>query len=131
MTERAGPTFEVKSPLGIAVILQVLSAIMIIGGSVYFGPPNTEILSVVIAALLYAVGFIQIIMTRNVLQREKNALLVAYFVALLALASSAITALLWALFGDQWTPMYFFLIVAGINTPLGGFLNGLRYSNST
>jgi hypothetical protein len=131
MTERTGPSFEIKSPLGITVILQVLSAIMIIGGSVYFGPPSTEILSVVIAALLYAVGFIQIIMTRNVLQREKSALLVAYFVALSALAFSAFNALLWALFGDRWAPMYLFLIVAGINTPLGGFLNGLRFSNST
>jgi hypothetical protein len=113
-----------------AIMVQVISGILIIGGSAYFGPPITEILWVIFAAALYAIGFIQLIVTRNVLQREKKAILVANFVAVLAMLFSFGVALIWGVLIDQWIPMYFFCLVFGINVPLAGVLRKLRISMS-
>ena len=126
MTEREPLSIDVRSPLGMAIMVQVLSGILIIGGSAYFGPPITDILWVILAAALYMIGFIQIIITRNVLQRERNAILVANIVAVLAMVFSFVAAIIWGVLLDRWIPSIFFALVFGINLANGAVLNKQR-----
>jgi hypothetical protein len=122
LTEQEPLSIDVRTPLGIAIIVQVLSGILIVGGSAYFGPPITDILWVIFAAVLYVIGFIQIIVTRNVLQREKNAILVANFVAVLVVLFSFAEAMTWGVLLDHWIPSIFYALVFGINLANGAVL---------
>ena len=126
MTERFTPSIEPGSPLGIAIMVQVLSAILIIGGTLYFGPPGSEMIWLIVVGVLYAIGFVQLLLTRYLLQREKNGIVAAVIVAILAMLFSFANAIIWGVFVDQWIPTIFYCLAAAVNVPNAGVLNKQR-----
>ncbi|MFW9787681.1 MAG: hypothetical protein ACFFE2_11535 [Candidatus Thorarchaeota archaeon] len=117
MTGRVGPSIELESPLGIANMVQVLSAILIIGGTLYCGPPNSEMLWLIVVGVLYTIGFVQLLMTRYLMQREKSSIEGAIIVAMLAMLFSFVDALVWGIVIGQLIPTVLYLIIFAINVP--------------
>jgi len=126
MNERAAPSIDIGTNLGKTIMVQVLSAILIIGGTLFFGPPGTDILWLTIVGILYMIGFIQMLLTRYLLQREKNGILAAIIVSLLAMAFSVIAAIIWGVLLDRWIPSFFYVIIFAINLANGAVLNKER-----
>ncbi len=126
MTQSAALSIDVRTPLGIAIMVQVLSAILIIGGTLYFGPPGADILWLTIVGIMYAIGFVQMLLTRYLLQREKNGIVVAIIVAFLAMIFTFSIALIWGVLIGQWIAAFFYCLVFGINLPNAAVLNKQR-----
>ncbi len=126
MTQSAALSIDVRTPLGIAIMVQVLSAILIIGGTLYFGPPGSDILWLAIVGIMYAIGFVQMLLTRYLLQREKNGIVVAIIVAFLAMIFTFSIALIWGVLIGQWIAAFFYCLVFGINLPNAAVLNKQR-----
>jgi hypothetical protein len=126
MTEKPELSIEPGSPLGIAIMAQVLSAILIIGGTLYFGPPSSEMLWLVVVGVLYAIGFVQLLLTRYLLQREKNGIIAAGMVAILAMLFAFVNTLVWSLIVDLMIPAVFYLIIFAINVTNVGVLRKER-----
>lgn len=122
MTERTEPSIEPRSNLGYALMLQVTSAILIIGGTLYFGAPGTDVVWLTTVGILYGIGFIQMLVTRYVMQRERNGVLVAFFVATLAYMFSIGIAFFWYVLFDQLVQMVFYCVTFGINVALAALL---------
>jgi len=126
MTERTALSIDVGTNLGKAIMVQVVSAILIIGGTLFFGPPGTDILWLTIVGILYAIGFIQMLLTRYLLQKEKNGILAAIIISLLAMLFSVIAAIIWGVLLDLWIPSFFYVIIFAINLANGAVLNKER-----
>ena len=126
MTERTAPSIDVGTNLGKAIMVQVVSAILIIGGTLFIGPPGTDLLWLTIVGILYAIGFMQMLLTRYLLQREKNGILVAIIISLLAMVFSVIAATIWVVLSDLWIPSFFYVIIFAINLANSGVLNKER-----
>jgi len=95
--------------------------------TLFFRPAGSEIAWLIFAGNLYAIGFIQLLVTRYLLQREKNGVLVAYIVAILAIAFSFGMALFWGILLDQWMQSSFYALIVGFNVPLAGILRMERF----
>jgi hypothetical protein len=118
MTEQARPSIELRSNLGYALMLQVTSAILIIGGTWYFGAPSPDVVWLTVTGILYGIGFIQLLVTRYVMQRERNGILVAFVVATFAYMFSIGMAFFWYILFNQLIPMLLYCITFGINVTL-------------
>ena len=118
MTEQTRPSIELSSNLGYALMLQVSSAILIIGGSLVFGAPGTELVWLIIVAILYAIGFLQMFGTRYLMQREKHGILVALAIATFAYLFSAGLVFSWYVLSDQLGPLVLYSATFGINVIL-------------
>jgi hypothetical protein len=122
VAERKGPSIELKSNLGYALMLQVISAILIIGGTLFVGAPSPDVVWLTASGILYAIGFIQLLLTRYVMQREKNGILVAFFIASIAYLFSIGMAFYWYALFNQWVPLVLYCVAFGINVALAGLL---------
>ena len=129
MTKSIGPSIILRSNLGYALMLQIISAVFIIGGSTYFGPHGFGLFSLVLIILLYAIGFIQLLVTRYVMQREKNGVLVAIGVAIITLLLSFGLAVYGWEVGLHEMQTFFYFAVGTINVHLTVFLRKV-HSNS-
>ncbi len=118
MTERAGPSIELRSNLGYALMLQVTSAILIIGGTWFFGAPSPDVIWLTVTGILYGLGFIQLLVTRYVMQRERNGILVAFIIATFAYLFSIGMGFFWIVLFNQLIPMMLFSVIFGINISL-------------
>ena len=118
MTERAGPSIELRSNLGYALMLQVTSAILIIGGTWFFGAPSPDVVWLTVTGILYGIGFIQLLITRYVMQRERNSILVAFTIATFAYLFSIGMGYFWIVLFNQLIPMMLFSVIFGINITL-------------
>jgi hypothetical protein len=126
MNEKTTISIDVGTRLGNAAMIQVLSAIAIIGVTLFFRSPVSEIVWLIFAGILYAIGFIQVLVTRYFLQRERNATLVAYIVSILAIVFSFGMALYWGIQLDLWMPASFYTLIIGLNVPLAAILRSER-----
>ena len=129
MTKSVGPSIILRSNLGYALMLQIISAVSIIGGSTYFGPFSFGPVSFILIILLYAIGFIQLLVTRYVMQREKNGVLVAIGFAIITLLLSFSLAVYWGEIGFHEMQAFFYFAVGTINVHLTVFLRKVQ-SNS-
>ena len=118
MSERNESSIVLRSNLGYALMLQVISAVSIIGGSTYFGPFSFGPVSFILIILLYAIGFIQLLVTRYVMQREKNGVLVAIGFAIITLLLSFGLAVYWWDIGFHEMQAFFYFAVGTINVHL-------------
>ena len=118
MTERTGPSIELESNLGYALMLQVSSAILIIGGSIVYGAPGTDLIWLLVVAILYAIGFLQMFGTRYLMQREKYSIHVALAIATFAYLFSAGLVFFWYVLSDQLGPLVLYSATFGINVIL-------------
>jgi hypothetical protein len=110
-------------------MLQVISAVSIIGGSTYFGPLSFDPVSFILIILLYAIGFIQLLVTRYVMQREKSGVLVAIGFAIITLLLAFSLAVYWWGIGFHEMQAFFYFAVGTINVLLTVLLRKVQ-SNS-
>ncbi len=122
MTENSEPSIELRSNLGYALMLQVTSALLLIGGTWYFGAPNPAVVWLTLTGFLYGIGFIQLLVTRYVMQRERNSILVAFVIATFAYMFSVGMAFFWYVLFDSLIPMVLYCITFGINVILAALL---------
>jgi len=118
MTEQTRPSIELRSNLGYALMLQVTSAILILGGTWFFGAPSPDVVWLIVTGILYGLGFIQLLVTRYVMQRERNGILVALIIATFTCMFSFGIAGFWYVLFNQLMPMVFYTITFGINFTL-------------
>ena len=118
MTENTEPSIELRSNLGYALMLQVTSALLLIGGTWYFGAPNPAVVWLAVTGFLYGIGFIQLLVTRYVMQRERNGILVAFVIATLAYMFSAGIAFSWYVLFGQLIPLVLYAVTFGVNVIL-------------
>ncbi|MFX1607040.1 MAG: hypothetical protein ACFFDD_14195 [Promethearchaeota archaeon] len=118
MTEQTRPSIELRSNLGYALMLQVTSAILILGGTLFFGAPSPDVVWLVVTGILYGLGFIQLLVTRYVMQIERNGILVALIIATFACIFSFGIAGCWYVLFDQLMPLVLYSITFGINVAL-------------
>ncbi|MGD9396661.1 MAG: hypothetical protein PVJ05_09560 [Candidatus Thorarchaeota archaeon] len=118
MTEQARLSIELRSNLGYALMLQVTSAILIIGGTWFFGAPSSDVIWLTVTGILYGLGFIQLLVTRYVMQRERNGILVAFTIATFTYMFSIGMAFFWYVLFSQLIPMVLYSITFGINVIL-------------
>ncbi|MFW9805503.1 MAG: hypothetical protein ACFFFK_02080 [Candidatus Thorarchaeota archaeon] len=126
MTKSTEPSIVLKSNLGYALMLQVISAVSIIGGLTYFGPFSFDLVSFILIILLYAIGFIQLLVTRYVMQREKYGVLVAIGFAIITLSLSFSLAVYWWEIGFHEIQAFFYFAVGTINVHLTVFLRKVK-----
>ncbi len=112
------PSIELRSPVGYALMLQVTSAVLIIGGTWYFGSPRQDLNVLGFIVILYGVGFLQLLVTRYVMQRKRNGLLVACALSTMSYFLTPMTAGLWWIYSDQIAPIVVYLIALVINVIL-------------
>jgi hypothetical protein len=125
MTERAGTSIELRSNLGYALMFQVTSALFILGGTLFFDPIGLDLIWLVVTAGLYLIGFIQLLVTRYIMQREKNGILVAFLFATFAAIISFALAILWYLSLWNTIGMLYYIITGIINVALAILLRKL------
>ena len=118
MNERAALSIEVRSNLGYALMLQVTSAILMIGGTWFVGAPGPDVIWLTVTGILYGIGIIQLLVTRYVMQRERNGILVAFVIATFAYMFSIGIAFFWFVLFDQLMPMVLYCVTFGINVIL-------------
>jgi hypothetical protein len=127
MSERAILSLEARSPIGRAIMLQVLSAIMIIG-SIAAAPPTIHfsgIFSVVfVQIVVIVIGVFQMLITRAVLQKEHWGISAALISSLLALLFSVTVGTYWIIYQGLLGP--YFIIVGIVNTILAVLLAEIR-----
>jgi hypothetical protein len=122
MTERTGPSIELRSNLGYALVLQVISALLIIGGTLLVGSPGPDVIWMTVTGILYGIGFIQLLLTRYVMQRERNGILAAFLIATFAYIFSIGMAFFWYAFFSQLVSMVLYCIIFGVNIILAFML---------
>ena len=99
-------------------MLQVISALLLIGGTWLIGAPGPDVIWLTITGILYGIGFIQLLLTRYVMQREKNGILVAFLVATFAYMFSIGMAYFWYVFFNQWIPTVLCSVIFGVDVIL-------------
>nr|KXH72190.1 MAG: hypothetical protein AM325_01575 [Candidatus Thorarchaeota archaeon SMTZ1-45] len=113
------PTITVNSLIGRALVLQVLSAILTIGSLIVFvGGLSIDIEWLVIMGTLYVLGFIQMLVTRVVMQRVDDSISASLVVAILALLFSLIVGFFWILQPSFELLGIYYIIVGMINAIL-------------
>lgn len=118
MVESSTPSIELRSPVGYALMLQVTSAVLILGGTWYFGSPRPDLNARAFIAILVGVGFLQLLVARYIMQRKRSGILVAYALTTMSYFLAPMTAALWSIYSEQLAPIVLYLFVGGINAIL-------------
>ncbi|MFW9964931.1 MAG: hypothetical protein ACFFCX_15280 [Candidatus Sifarchaeia archaeon] len=125
MTER--PSIEASSLVGRALLLQAFSAILIIGSLLIFVTGIiVNISGVAVMSVLYMIGFVQMLVTRYVMQGEAGGITVAFVVAIIAFLVSLIVGFYWIIQTTFPLIGIFYIIVGMVNTILIGLLQEVR-----
>jgi hypothetical protein len=118
MTERTGPSIELRSTLGYTLMLQVMSALLLIGGTWLIGAPSPDVIWLTVKGILYCIAFIQLLLTRYVMQRERNGILASFMMATVAYLFSIGMAFFWYVLFSQVVPMVLYCVIFGVNVIL-------------
>ena len=118
MTERTGLSIELRSTLGYALMLQVMSALLPIGGTWLIGAPSLDVIWLTVTGILYCIAFIQLLLTRYVMQRERNGILASFMIATVAYLFSIGMAFFWYVLFSQVIPMVLYCVIFGVNVIL-------------
>jgi hypothetical protein len=123
MSETVPLSIEVKSLIGRALMLQILSAIMIIGSLVVFvGGISVSFEWLLVMSVLYVIGFVQLLITRYVMQKEEGSITAAIVVTLSAIAFSIIVGFFWIIQSMYIGLGLYFIIVGMVNAILAVLL---------
>ena len=123
MSETVPLSIEVKSLIGRALMLQILSAIMIIGSLVVFvGGISVSFEWLLVMSVLYVIGFVQLLITRYVMQKEEGSITAAIVVTLSAIAFSIIVGFFWIIQSMYIGFGLYFIIVGMVNAILAVLL---------
>ncbi len=121
---------DVRSPIGRALLLQVISVLLIMGtialpvltlqiGAIWF----------VILSGLWVIAFIQMLIVRSILQKENWGVSTALFVSVIALVLAVIAGISWVIpLVDILNGVYFF-VIGSVNAILSGILALIRKSS--
>lgn len=129
MSDNASLSLEVKSHLGRATYLQVLSALMIFGSLAL--PLNTmyggqSIFLIVIG--IQVIGFAQMLITRAILQKEDYGVSAAFYFSFLTLLFSFMAGFFYLLVLLEFLNGYYFILIGIVNTILLVLLGKIRMS---
>ena len=124
------PTFEVRTPIGRTLLLQALSAILIMG-SIVMPVLTLEIgfIWFVVLSGLWVIAFIQMIIVRAILQKEEWGVSAALVVSLIALVLSVIAGVSWLFPLIDILNGVYFTIIGIVNALLFGILIMMRKSS--
>ncbi len=123
MSETVPLSIELKSLIGRALMLQILSAIMIIGSLVVFvGGISVSFEWLLVMSVLYVIGFVQLLITRYVMQKEEGSITAAIVVTLSAIAFSIIVGFFWIIQSMYIGLGLYFIIVGMVNAILAVLL---------
>ena len=124
------PTFEVRTPIGRTLLLQALSAILIMG-SIVMPVLTLEIgfIWFVVLSGLWVIAFIQMIIVRAILQKEEWGVSAALVVSLIALVLSVIAGVSWLFPLIDILNGVYFTIIGIVNALLCGILIVMRKSS--
>ncbi len=121
---------DVSSPIGRALLLQVISVLLIMGtivlpvltlqiGAIWF----------VILSGLWVIAFIQMLIVRAILQKENWGVSTALIVSVIAMLLAVIAGVSWVIpLVDILNGIYFF-VIGSINAILSGILALIRKSS--
>ena len=124
------PSLEVRSPIGRALLLQVISVLLIMGTSIL--PVLTlhiGFLWFVILSSLWVIAFIQMLVVRAVLQKEDWGVSAALLVAIIALLLSVIAGVSWIIPLVDILNGIYFIVIGIVNALLLGILAMIRKSS--
>ncbi len=127
MSDNASLSLEVRSPIGRAIYLQVVSALMIFGSLAL--PVSTMHVGQVIYLIvigIQVVGFAQVLVTRGLLQKEDWGVSTAFFLSLLTLLLSFLSGFFDILVRIELVNGFYFIIIGIVNTILFVLLAKIR-----
>jgi len=125
MTDR--PSIEANSIVGRALMTQTISAILIIGSLLIFVTDiSVNLTGMAVMSVLYVMGFVQMLVTRYMMQGEEGGVTVAFIVAVISFLVSLIVGFYWILRTLYPLIGIFYLIVGMVNTILIVLLREVR-----
>ena len=115
-----------STTFGRAMMLQALSAMIIIGGLLVLWTPEGILnLHMLVVGILYAIGFIQIFLVRYVLQGGHNGAIASLIVALAAILFTFILVAFWVETPESAGKGFFFFTSMFVNFGLAGMLHNI------